>query len=400
MDLIILLLAAGLSERFKKESKSAIKQLEVINEKTVLEICLINILNLDLNAKILTVASKETFLKTKLICKNLNILPPIIGGTTRQESVRKGLDSLKKINPHAIIVHDVARPIINKLVVNNLICNLKDNISCVVPYLKVSDSLAKVKINKNLERVNKSEYYLIQTPQICVYNDLKKAHSNIKDNELFDDESSLLSEKGFKIKTIQGDPKSLKITYKSDFELVKNILNNDMKNYITKTGIGYDVHRLMKKNNTSNPIKKLILGGLVLDNEYYLEGHSDADVLLHSITDSIYGSINEQDIGYHFPPNDVKWKNCNSFLFLNHALEKLKKKGGIITSIDSVIITETPKILDIVEQMKDKIAMNTKIKREVISIKGKTNEGIGFIGRKEGIAVFTNTTILVPNKNE
>ena len=145
--------------------------------------------------------------------------------------------------------------------------------------------------------------------------------------------------------------------------------------------------------------KKLILGGLEINNGYYLEGHSDADVLLHSITDSIYGSINDLDIGYYFPPNDDSWKDCDSFIFLNHALERLEKKGGIITSIDSVIITETPKILDIVDKIKEKISMNSKIEKKYLSIKGKSNEGIGFLGRKEGIAVLTNTSVLIPNEH-
>ena len=398
MNLVILLLAAGSSERYKVNKFDKPKQLESINRKTIIEICLENLIMLNLNSKILTVASKSTFYKTKLICEKLNVLPPIIGGNTRQDSVKKGLNYLDKFNPTRIIIHDVARPYINKHVIDDLIKNLNGSISCVVPYLNVSDSLAKVEKNNKLKRVDKNKFYLIQTPQICKFKDLKYVHDN--NNDIFDDESSLLSKHGYKIKTILGDPKSLKITYKNDLELIKKILQKNMVNYITKIGVGYDVHRLVKKKLSTDKNRKLILGGIEINNDYYLEGHSDADVLLHSITDSIYGSINDRDIGYYFPPDDVRWKNSNSFIFLNHALERLEKKGAIITSIDSVIITETPKVLDIVDRVKDQISKNSKIEKKYLSIKGKSNEGIGFLGRKEGIAVLTNTTVLIPSEHK
>ena len=397
MKIVILLLAAGSGERYKIDKYDNPKQLERINEKTIIEICIENLLLLNLNTEILTVVSKSIFSDAELICKSLNVLPPIVGGNTRQESVKKGLNFLNKFNPLKILIHDVARPYVSKLVVDELIKSLDNDISCVVPCLNVSDSLTKIDKNNKLKRVNKNKFYLIQTPQICNFKDLKYAHDN--NERFFDDESSLLSKYGYNVKTITGDPKSLKITYKKDFELIKKVLQKNMSDYITKIGIGYDVHKLVKKSVSTDEKKKLILGGLEINNDYYLEGHSDADVLLHSITDSIYGSINDRDIGYYFPPNEDNWKDCDSFIFLNHALERLEKKGGIITSIDSVIITEIPKILDIVDKIKDKISMNSKIEKKYLSIKGKSNEGIGFIGRKEGIAVLTNTSVLIPNEH-
>ncbi len=395
MDLVYIILAAGLSERFKSKNNNIEKQFYLINQKSILEICIENFLKLNLDKKLFIVVSKNRYNDAVKICNKFNLTTPIIGGKTRQESVFKALKKIEKYKPLNVIIHDSARPYINRNIIEKLKYNMKNNVSCVVPTLKVSDAIIENKRNKKVKFLNKQDYLLIQTPQICNFKNLIMTHRNVFKKQNYDDDSSLLIENGFEVKYIEGDPKSLKITYEEDLHLIKSILDNQhMKNYITKSGIGYDVHKLVKINSKTKD-KKLILGGLKIDNGYFLEGHSDADVLLHSITDSIYGALNENDIGYHFPPTENKWKNCDSFVFLKHALSKLKKKNAELIHIDSVIITESPKILDYVDEIKNKISKSTDINKEILSIKGKSNEGIGFIGRKEGIAVFSNTTIKI-----
>ena len=395
MNLVYIILAAGLSERFKSKNNNIEKQFYLINKKSILEICIENFLELKLDNKLFIVVSETRYNDAVKICNKYNLTAPIIGGKTRQESVFKALKKIKKYKPLNVIIHDAARPYINKNIIEKLKNNMKNNVSCVVPTLKVSDAIIKNKTNKKVKYLNKKNYLLIQTPQICNFENLIMTHRNVYKKQNYDDDSSLLIENGFEVKYIEGDPKSLKITYEEDLHLIKSILENQhMKNYITKSGIGYDVHKLVKINSKTKD-KKLILGGLKIDNGYFLEGHSDADVLLHAITDSIYGALNENDIGYHFPPTENKWKNCDSFVFLKHALSKLKEKNAELIHIDSVIITESPKILDYVDEIKNKISNSTGINKEILSIKGKSNEGIGFIGRKEGIAVFSNTTIKI-----
>lgn len=398
MKLVYILLAAGSSERFKINDDDIEKQFCLINKKTLLEICIENFIKFNLNIKLFIVVSKIHYKKTKKICEKYKLPSPIIGGETRQESVFKALKKINRYKPKHVIIHDVARPYINKNVLLKLISSINSNFSCVVPTLNISDAIVENKIDKKIKYLNKQNYLLLQTPQICDFEKLLITHKKEYKNQNYDDDSSLLMNNGFKIKYIKGDPKSLKITYKKDLDLIKIILNEKlMKNYITKNGIGYDVHKLVEiKSNKRG--KKLILGGLKIDNGYFLEGHSDGDVLLHSITDSIYGALNENDIGYHFPPSENKWKNCNSFVFLNHALSKLKEKNAKLIHIDTVIITESPRILDYVNEIKNKISKSTGINKEILSIKGKSNEGIGFIGRKEGIAVFSNTTIKIANE--
>ncbi len=394
MKLTFILLAAGSSLRFKNTEKSIEKQFKIINGKTVLEICIENFIKLKLNSNFLLVVSKSKILQSSKICSKYNLPLPISGGKNRQDSVKIALKFLNSTKTKYVMIHDVARPFISKNVVIDLIQNMK-HCSCVVPSLKVSDALIHYKNNNVHNYLNKNEYRLLQTPQICNYLNLYNSHIKNNDKKIFDDESSLLLEYNHKIKIISGDPKSLKITYKKDFVLFKNILQKtSMKKYITKVGLGYDVHKMVKKtSNTSS--KKLMLGGLEIENGYYLKGHSDADVLLHSITDSIYGAMNDHDIGFYFPPEDNKWKNTNSFIFLNHALRKLKEKKGRLVHIDAVVITQTPKILDYVKKIKNKISLHSSIQSHQLSIKGKSNEEIGFIGRKEGIAVISNTTIKI-----
>ena len=395
MDLVYIILAAGSSERFKTKNVSIDKQFYFINGKSILEICVENFIKLNLDIKIFLVVSKKRYKDATKICNKYNLQLPIIGGKNRQESVYNALKVVNNYKPKSVIIHDAAIPYINKKLVASLISYLKDDFSCVVPTLKISDAIIENKPNKKIKYLNKNNYLLLQTPQICDFENLLMTHKKVAKKKIYADDSSLLMENGFKVKYIEGDPKSLKITYQEDLHLVKSILKNQhMRNYITKNGIGYDVHKLIKINSNTKD-KKLILGGLKIDNGYFLKGHSDADVLLHAITDSIYGALNENDIGYHFPPTDNKWKNCDSFEFLKHALSRLKEKKAELIHIDSVIITETPKILDYVDEIKNKISNSTGINKEILSIKGKSNEGIGFIGRKEGIAVFSNTTIKI-----
>ncbi len=395
MDCIFIILAAGLSERFKSKYNNIEKQFYLINGKSILEICVQNFIKLNLNNKLFLVVSKNRYNDASKISNKYNLPLPIIGGKTRQESVFKALKKIESYKPQNVIIHDAARPYINRNTIEKLIYNMKKNFSCVVPTLNIADAIIKKKANKKIKYLNKKNYLVIQTPQICNFENLIMTHKLVYKKKNYDDDSSLLTDNGFKVKYIKGDPKSLKITYEEDLCLIKSILENEtMKNFITKTGIGYDVHKLTKINSKTKN-KKLILGGLKIDNGYFLKGHSDADVLLHAITDSIYGALNENDIGYHFPPSDNKWKNCDSFVFLKHALSKLIEKNAELVHIDAVIITESPKILNYVDEIKNKISNTASINKEILSIKGKSNEGIGFIGRKEGIAVISNTTIKI-----
>ena len=383
---VIILLAAGASTRFKKESKNIEKQFFTINDKSIFEICLENLINLKLNLKILPVINKKNFKKTEAICHNYKTLPPISGGKTRQKSVYKALQKLKdQLNIKYVLIHDAARPLLSKKVVLNLFNNMNEKVSCVVPYLKVSDAIRKVKTENKLKTLNKNEYILIQTPQLSNFFDLFNSFKDLKDD--YDDESSLLFDKGYKIKTILGDRMSSKITYYEDLNYLKLYLKKPMDNYITKVGIGYDVHRLIKSDSNKKSTN-LILGGYKIKSNYFLDGHSDADVILHSLTDSIYGAINFLDIGQHFPDNDIEYKGIDSKILLKRVIKLIQSEKYEISNIDSTICLQSPKLINYVNEIKQTLAECMQIETSQVSVKATTTEKLGFVGREEGVSAY------------
>jgi len=391
-EIIIILLAGGYGKRL---SRTINKQMIKVNGITVLEKSIINFQNYLPNIPIQIVTNKENIKITNEIAEKFNLYSPIIGGKERQLSVFNALKHLKKNNPRYVLVHDSARPIISKEVLNELIQFKKSSFNCVVPILPINDAIRVSSNNEIHETLDKNDKILVQTPQFCDYEVLLNAHINSK--KLYEDESALLLSQSFKINTVKGNPKTLKLTYIEDLHLLEPHLLKDKQKYITKIGNGFDIHRFdINSNDKKNFIK---LGGIKINNSNSLIAHSDADVLLHAITDSILGIINKGDIGSFFPPNDDKWKNADSSIFLKYASKLLREVGGIINNIDAIVICEKPKILNYSQEIKDNIAKILEINPNIISVKGKTSESIGFIGRQEGIAAMVVTSAQVINDN-
>ena len=389
-NIIVILLAGGVGSRFKSKTN---KQLIKINGKTIIEKCIENYQNILTNFNIQIVSNKENLITIKGISQKYNLFDPVKGGKTRQESVFLGLKAIKEKFPEYVLVHDAARPIVSNNVLRSLFEFIKQKAICVAPIIPINDAMRLIKNNQIEKILPKKDHVLVQTPQLCNYNELLLAHNKNSD-VIYDDETSILFDMGKIINTVKGDPMSLKITYENDLKILEPHLIDKKNNYITKIGLGFDIHRFDTKK--SNDQKNFItLGGIRISNIKSLIGHSDADVLLHAITDSILGVINVGDIGSLFPPSDEKWINKDSSYFLKHAKMLLDKSNGKINNIDAVVICEKPKILDYSKQMQEKISHILKINPKRISIKGKTSESIGFIGREEGIAVMANTSIQI-----
>ena len=392
LDLVIILLAGGSGKRLSLEID---KQMIKINEITVLEKSIINFQKYLPNNNIQIVTNKKNLKKTNEIAKTYNIYKPIIGGEDRQSSVYNALNCLKETSPKYVLIHDSARPIISSEVIINLINFKGTNFNCVVPVLPINDAIRITNNNKIEKVLDKKNKVLVQTPQFCDYKVLLNAHKKAINS--FEDESALLLSQSIEINTIKGNPKTLKLTYIEDLNLLEPHLLNSQQNNVTKVGSGFDVHRF--DLNSTNENNFIMLGGVKINNSRSLIGHSDADVLLHAITDSILGIVNLGDIGSLFPPTDKKWENADSSIFLEHASKLLKEMDGKINNIDATIICEKPKILDFSKEIRENIANILGIHSKIISVKGKTSESVGFIGRQEGIAAMAVTSAQVKDCN-
>ncbi len=390
VNLALILLAGGIGGRLnKKISKQMIKY----DNTTILEMNVKNFIKYLKNIPIQIVTNTDDFTEVSEICNKYNMPLPVLGGDERHKSTYYALKAIEHINPKYVLIHDTARPVISSEVIKKLITYSKKEIFCVAPVLKIRDSIRSISKNTIKNSISKNDKVLVQTPQLCNYKILKKTLENTKKN--FEDETALFLHNSMKVITIDGDPLTLKITYDKDLDLLEPHLSKNYNNYITKIGNGFDIHRFDNSKSLENSF--VILGGIKVKSSKPLIGHSDADVLLHAITDSILGVINKGDIGSIFPPSDEKWKNADSSIFLKYASELLQNEKGVINNIDSIIVCEKPKISDYSKKMKKNIAKILNINEQKISIKGKTSESIGFIGRQEGIAAMVSTAIQIKN---
>ncbi len=388
-SLVIILLAGGVGNRLNKQTS---KQMIHYNNKTILEKNIIRFQKYIKGVQIQVVSNKIDLPKVNEISKKYNILLPVLGGKERHVSVYNAIVAIENINPKYVLIHDSARPLVSAEVIENLLKYCVKDLTCVIPTLNLTDSIRTVSKKLIKEVVNRQDKVLVQTPQLCNYKLLFNAHK--KSKKVYEDESSLFLSNGMKVIAIEGDPLTLKITHHKDLKLLEPHLYDNNVKYITKIGNGFDIHRFdIKKSTDQNFIN---LGGIKINNINSLIGHSDADVLLHAITDSILGIINKGDIGKLFPPSDNKWKNADSSIFLKHASIMLKKEKGKINNIDTVIICEKPKILNYSQKIAENIGRILDVNPKRISIKGKTSENIGFIGRHEGIAAMAITSAQIP----
>jgi 2-C-methyl-D-erythritol 4-phosphate cytidylyltransferase/2-C-methyl-D-erythritol 2,4-cyclodiphosphate synthase len=312
----------------------------------------------------------------------------VIGGDTRQDSVRMGLNALAHLSDNDIIlIHDGARPFVARDVVLQLVSKISEMGAASIG-IPVVDSLRHAPENNVIESiVSRDKVFAMQTPQGFRAGIIRAAH-NQKINAT--DDAELVMHAGHDVHIVQGDRSNFKITTKDDLAMAELMMNAMMATKI-KTGMGYDVHAF-----DDMPATHIRMGGIDIPYARKLKGHSDADVVLHAITDAIYGAIGSGDIGFHFPPSKAEHKNQDSADFLKHAVELLRNKNGTISNIDCVIICEEPKITPHREKMRARIAEICSIIVDDVAVKATTSEQLGFTGRKEGIACQAIVTIEMP----
>ena len=311
----------------------------------------------------------------------LGLPAPVTGGATRQESVRLGLEALAKDAPDFVLIHDAARPLISRKVTQDVVKALEAGADGALPMVGASDTLRRKDADGRWTLVSRDNLYRAQTPQGFVYNKILKAHRAHAQEDVTDD-VALAELAGLKVEMVEGEEKNIKVTRKEDFALAESLLGSGD----VRTASGYDVHKFTDGDH-------IMLCGLKIAHTHALEGHSDADVGLHAITDAILGCIGEGDIGQHFPPTDERWRGAPSWKFLDHAAGLVAAKGGVINHVDVTIICERPKVGPHRDAMKAKIAEILKIAPDRVSVKATTTEGLGFTGRREGIAAQAIATV-------
>ena len=378
-----IILAAGKSRRFSKKTKVP-KQFYNVNGVTPIEHLLRSVSNNNKIDTVTIVTNNDYKKKLSALKKKYNKLTSIIsGGSTRQESSilalkyvkRKRKNNLKDI----VLIHDAARPFLDNKIINECISGL-DKFDCVFPIINLDDTIRK---KNSLELLDRDQLIGIQTPQAFRLNKILKAHEKTKSN--FTDDVSIAREFGLRTKKIPGQKLNFKITDSSDIKIYKKLVE---QYYETKIGNGFDFHKFTSGSS-------LIIGGYKLKSKYSLEANSDGDPVLHSITDAILGGLNENDIGFHFKPNNKLYKNINSVIFINKALELLYKKQGQILNLDINIICDYPKINPIRTKIRKKISNILDLREDKINIKATSTEEEGFINAVNGIACQTAIALKV-----
>ena len=311
--------------------------------------------------------------------KSLTTAAPIKGGQMRQESVRLGLESLAEKNPDRVLIHDAARPFVSAGVIDR-VSEALDSADAAAPMLPVTETLRR-QSGKSFETIARENVFRAQTPQGFRFNAILDAHRRYAGAALTDD-LALIERSGLSIAAVAGEELNLKLTTPDDFALAERIVGaSDIR-----TGTGFDVHRF-------GPGDHLWLCGVKVPHSHGLQGHSDADVGLHALTDAILGALGAGDIGMHFPSSDERWKGKPSHVFLEHAAELARKQNAAITHLDVTLICEGPKIGPYREAMLARIAEIVGLEISRVSVKATTTDGLGFTGRGEGIAAQAVATI-------
>ena len=310
-------------------------------------------------------------------------LPTVAGGPTRQASVRAGLAALAAHAPDVVLVHDGARPFVPAGTVAGLLAALETH-SGAIPAVPVADTLKRGAEGVITATISREGLFRAQTPQGFRFDLLHELHATAPEGAT--DDAGILEAAGHAVALVPGHEDNIKLTYQEDAMRLERVLNPPM---LPRVGTGFDVHVLADG-------RKLILCGVEVPHAQGLTGHSDADVGIHALCDAIYGAMAEGDIGRHFPPSDMTFKDMDSAIFLRHAAALVRSRGGRILNVDVTLICERPKIAPHAAAMMARLADLLGVDIGRVSVKATTTERLGFTGRMEGIAAQAVASVLLP----
>jgi len=304
----------------------------------------------------------------------------VTGGKTRAASVLAGLNAVSD-DIDKVLIHDAARPLVSNAVIDRVLAALGRH-SGAAPAVAVTDTLWHGADGAVQGVQDREGLYCAQTPQGFLLAPLRAAHAASTGQET--DDVAVARAAGLDVAIVAGDEDNIKITAPEDFDRAAKLMGHHMD---IRVGNGYDVHRF-------GPGDHVWLCGVQVPHSRSLQGHSDADVGMHAVTDAIYGALGKGDIGVHFPPSDPQWKGAVSYIFLKHAVELAKAEGFAISNIDCTLVCEFPKIGPHQDAMKAVMAAYVGLESGRISVKATTSEKLGFTGREEGIAAMATATLI------
>lgn len=315
--------------------------------------------------------------------------PPVEGGATRQASVRAGLEALSALKPDLVLIHDAARPFVSATIISDVIAALFANPGAIAA-VPLADTLkhagAGGVIAATIERTG---LWRAQTPQGFKFSAILEAHRAAAraERDDFTDDAALAEWAGLAVALVEDSTENIKLTSAADIAAADRRLSHHEASMVeTRTGTGFDVHKFCDGDH-------VWLGGVKIAHTHKLEGHSDADVVLHALTDALLGAIGEADIGQHFPPSDPQWKGAPSRIFLEHAAKLVAQRGFRVSNVDITVLAEAPKIGPHRSAMQAVIAQALRITPDRVGIKATTMEGMGFVGRREGLAALAVATV-------
>ena len=310
------------------------------------------------------------------------------GGATRQRSVLAGLEALAESGITHVLIQDAVRPFVEPAILERTLTAFRNGARAVLPAIAVADTLKRADANGNVtETVSRSGLFAAQTPQSFHYLTILEAHRRaaVSGHADFTDDASIAEWAGVAVHLVEGSAGNVKLTLQKDIAMADQRLSTALPD--VRTGNGYDVHQLVDGDGVT-------LCGVLIAHDRTLSGHSDADVALHALTDALLATCGAGDIGDHFPPSDPQWKGAASRIFLEHAAKIVREKGGTIMNADVSLIAEAPKIGPHREAMRRNLADMLAISLDRCSVKATTNEKIGFVGRREGIAAIATATVI------
>jgi len=319
------------------------------------------------------------------------LAPPVLGGATRQRSVLNGLRALAPLSPSSVLIHDAARPFVTPDIVDRVLAALQRSPGAIAA-VPLADTLKRAGHDSRIEAtLDRAGLWRAQTPQGFRFNAILQAHEAALAAGRGDltDDAAVAEWAGLPVELVEGSEANVKLTTAEDLARAARAVEPAPAGPgEVRTGQGFDVHRFAAGDH-------VWLCGVRIPHARALEGHSDADVGLHALTDALLGAIGDGDIGQHFPNTDPRWRGAASHVFLADAARRVHARGGAVSNVDVTLLCEAPKIAPHREAMRARVAEILKLDISRVAVKATTTEGLGFTGRREGIAAMATATVVL-----